>query len=57
MSGSGSAVFGIFDSPELCEWAAAKLKKITKDVFVTATFDPKEGKDGWFFSKNLYSLD
>lgn len=55
MTGSGSGVFGIFDTLELCEWAAEKLKSVTKDVFVCESVDPNAVGGGWFTSKNLYS--
>ena len=57
MSGSGSGIFGIFDTKQLCEWAAEKMKKITKDVFIAETTDSDEEKKGWFFSRSLYSID
>lgn len=40
MSGSGSTVFGIFETEELCRWAADKLKKSGKKAFVVKTIDP-----------------
>ena len=55
MSGSGSGVFGIFETRELCLWAAQKLKSVTKDVFVAETIDPKSAEEKGFFGKNVYS--
>ena len=37
MSGSGSAVYGAFDSVELCFWAKSKLEKKWDNVFVKET--------------------
>lgn len=56
MSGSGSGVFGIFDTVELCEWAMAKLKKFTKDVFIAESFSFDDDERKGFFDRNIYSL-
>lgn len=42
MSGSGSSVFAIFDTMELCLWAKNKLMKSFKRVFVTETLSREE---------------
>ena len=57
MTGSGSGVFGIYDSIELCEWAAAKLKKVTKDVFVCESIDPMKPEKRGIFGKSIYSIE
>lgn len=57
MTGSGSGVFGVFATKELCAWAAEKMKSVTNDVFVCESVDPKSEKAGTFFSRNVYSLD
>ena len=57
MSGSGSGVFAIFDSAELCEWAKEKIKKIVKDVFVAESLTKEEMNKRSFFFRNLYSIE
>lgn len=57
MTGSGSGVFGIYDTRELCDWAATKLKKITKDVFVCESIDPTKPEKKGIFGKSIYSLE
>lgn len=42
MSGSGSSVFGVFDSRELCEWAKDKLKREKLILNVVETLSEKE---------------
>ena len=37
MTGSGSTVFGIFETEELCRWAADKLKKKDLDCVYAVT--------------------
>ncbi|MBO4262711.1 MAG: hypothetical protein J5903_02880, partial [Clostridia bacterium] len=37
MTGSGSAVFALFESKELCEWAAAKAKVAGINATVATT--------------------
>ena len=39
MSGSGSAVYASFESPELCLWAKDKLKRVCDTVFVCETLN------------------
>ncbi len=55
MSGSGSSVFGIFDTIELCEWAKSKAKYLFKNTFVleSLTRDEMEKKSAFF--KNIYT--
>lgn len=57
MTGSGSGVFGIFESRELCDWAEAKLKRKNKNVFTAESIDPTKKETNGFFGRNLYSLD
>lgn len=42
MSGSGSAVFGVFETKELCEWAKNKLKHEKLKLYVTETVTREE---------------
>lgn len=42
MSGSGSSVYGVFSTKELCEWAKDKLKNEKLSFFVTETLSKKE---------------
>ena len=57
MSGSGSGVFAIFDTVELCEWAMAKLKKLTKDVFIAESVSFDEDDKKGFFGRTIYTID
>ena len=56
MSGSGSSVFGVFDTVELCQWAQAKAARYYKNVFVLQSLSVKELADPPFFAKNPFSL-
>ncbi|MBP5307789.1 MAG: hypothetical protein J6Z34_01500 [Clostridia bacterium] len=40
MSGSGSAVYGCFESVELCMWAKEKTERFCKTVYVKETINP-----------------
>lgn len=42
MSGSGSSVFGVFETKELCEWAKDKLKNEDVILNVTETLSKRE---------------
>lgn len=55
MSGSGSSVFGIFDTPELVLWASSKLKKKYKNVFSVQTLSREELKKQQS-SRSLFSI-
>ncbi|MBR1891647.1 MAG: 4-(cytidine 5'-diphospho)-2-C-methyl-D-erythritol kinase [Clostridia bacterium] len=55
MSGSGSSVFGLFDTPELCLWAQEKARRKFKKTFVLESIVKDEENKGFFF-KNPYSL-
>lgn len=44
MTGSGSSVFGIFETEELCRWAVEKLKKKDLDAEYVTTVNPSEKK-------------
>ena len=54
MSGSGSSVYAVFDSFELCMWAHSKVKYDFKDSFVTETLSYKELNKK---SRSLYSIE
>ncbi len=42
MTGSGSTVFGIFETEELCRWAVEKLKRKDIDAEYVTTINPSE---------------
>ncbi len=44
MTGSGSTVFGIFETEELCRWAVEKLKKKDLDAEYVTTTNPSKKK-------------
>ena len=52
MTGSGSAVFAIFETRELCDWAKSRYRGKFR-TFVTKTVDPQGKKGGW---KSPYAL-
>ncbi len=54
MSGSGSSVYAVFDTFELCMWAYSKVKYDFKDSFVTETLSYKELNKK---SRSLYSIE
>lgn len=54
MSGSGSSVFAIFDTFELCMWAHSKIKYRFKNAFVTETLSFKELNKK---HRSLYSIE
>lgn len=56
MSGSGSSVCAIFETPELCYWALEKVRKLSRYAFVTETLSSGELKPLPFFRRSLYSL-
>ena len=56
MSGSGSSVCAIFETPELCYWALEKVRKLSRGAFVTETLSSGELKPLPFFRRSLYSL-
>ena len=56
MTGSGSCVFGVFDTRELCEWAQSKAKYIFKNTFVLESLSSNELDGGGLFAKSIYSL-
>lgn len=55
MSGSGSSVFAIFQTQELCQWAKTKLDKKYKNIFVTKSVNPSKPKKFGFFERSIYS--
>ena len=57
MSGSGSSVYGVFDSIELCQWAQSKAKYKFRNTFVLQSLASSELKDKGLFGKNLYSVE
>ncbi|MBP5177505.1 MAG: 4-(cytidine 5'-diphospho)-2-C-methyl-D-erythritol kinase [Clostridia bacterium] len=57
MTGSGSSVFGVFDTPELCRWAQAKARYEFKNTFVLQSLTRDELQDKGLFGKNLYSVE
>ena len=57
MSGSGSSVYGIFDTPELCQWAMSKAAYKFKNVFVLESLSSSELNCDGFTSRNLYSIE
>ena len=56
MSGSGSSVFGVFDTAELCEWAYSKAKQRFKNAFVLESLTKAELSPSPFFAKSPFSL-
>lgn len=57
MTGSGSGVFGVFETVELCRWAAEKMRAVAKDVFVCESVLPEKEEKSGLFGRNIYSLD
>ena len=56
MTGSGSCVYGIFDTMELCQWAKEKAKYKFRNVFVLESLTGKELEGHPFFARNLYEV-
>lgn len=56
LSGSGSSVCAVFETPELCYWALDKVRKVSKGAFVTESLSIDELKPLPFFRHSLYSL-
>lgn len=54
MSGSGSSVYAIFDTFELCTWAHSKIKYDFHDAFITESLSYKELNKK---SRSLYSME
>ncbi len=50
MTGSGSGVFAVFETRELCEWAKSRYRGKCR-AYVLKTTEPKEG------AKSLYSVE
>ena len=57
MSGSGSSVYGIFDSVELCQWAQSKAKYKFKNTFVLQSLSAVELNGKTFLARNPYSIE
>ena len=55
MSGSGSSVVGIFDTPELCRWAQSKARFKFKNTFVLSSISVAEMNKKSLFANNLYT--
>lgn len=55
MSGSGSSIFGVFESKELCDWAKDKLKRENLILNVVETLSKKELEKTSFF-RNPFSV-
>ena len=48
MTGSGSCVFALFETKELCDWAKSRYKGKAK-AYVVSTVDPNKKKREWNF--------
>lgn len=57
MSGSGSSVYGVFDTIELCEWAQSKARYKFKKTFVLESLTQGEMKKRPLFFKSPYSVE
>jgi 4-diphosphocytidyl-2C-methyl-D-erythritol kinase len=52
MTGSGSCVFAIFETAELCRWAKSRYRGKFRAI-VSQSVNPNDKKSGW---KNPYKL-
>ena len=57
MSGSGSSVYGVFDSIEFCQWAQSKARYKFKNTFVLESLSSTELKSTTLFARNPFSIE